>query len=78
MAQDFVPPFDSNMENPEPPKVYALDRITWEYKLISKNLDLESVLDEAELNALGSQGWELVTCLMVGSAANFYFRRSLG
>ena len=78
MAQDFVPPFDSNMENPETPKVYALDRITWEYKLISKNLDLESVLDEAELNALGSQGWELVTCLLVGSTANYYFRRSLG
>ena len=49
--------------------------LSWEYKRISRHLDKEQILDEEELNVLGDEGWELVTSLLVGSTASFYFRR---
>ena len=76
MATVFIQPSEPDLEGVQPPMVYIRKGLTWEYKRITRDLDKEQILDEEELNALGAEGWELVTSVTVGSITNFYFRRS--
>jgi hypothetical protein len=46
----------------------------WEYKHLTRAADTPA-LDEAELNALGTEGWELVGVLTGAAGAHFYFKR---
>ncbi|WP_248354662.1 DUF4177 domain-containing protein [Anaeromyxobacter oryzae] len=57
----------------QPPVVYV--EPTWEYKHVARDLEKEAAPDEAELNALGADGWELAGVLAHGNAAHFYFKR---
>ncbi len=57
----------------QPPVVYV--EPTWEYKHLVRDLAKETAPDEAELNALGADGWELAGTFVYGSAAHFYFKR---
>jgi hypothetical protein len=75
MVREFVPPLESEIEGVQPPMVYIHEDLTWEYKRIRRDLDEQQILDEEELNALGAEGWELVTSVRVGSTVSFYFRR---
>lgn len=56
-----------------PPVVYV--EPVWEYKALARKSPQEPPPDEAELNALGAQGWELVGVVPVGGALHFYFKR---
>ena len=53
----------------QPPLVYV--EPVWEYKAVTRKTSPE----EAELNALGAQGWELVGVASEGGALHFYFKR---
>jgi hypothetical protein len=46
----------------------------WEYKRLTRATGALA-LDEAELNALGSEEWELVAILDEAGSAHFYFKR---
>jgi len=60
----------------QPPVVYV--EPTWEYKHLVRELAREPAPDEAELNALGTEGWELAGVFARGSEAHFYFKRQAG
>ncbi len=51
---------------------------TWEYKHLVRDLANEAAPDEAELNALGADGWELAAAFARGNEAHFYFKRQTG
>ncbi len=51
---------------------------TWEYKHLARDLTKEAAPGEAELNALGAKGWELVGGFAYASEAHFYFKRQMG
>jgi len=54
------------------------DRLTWEYRTVHINGNPGYESDEA-LNALGKQGWELVTVAVRGPYATLYvFKRPAG
>lgn len=47
---------------------------TWEYKRLTRPTDTPEV-DEADLNALGREGWELVGVVPGPTSTHFYFKR---
>jgi hypothetical protein len=57
----------------QPPLVYV--EPVWEYKAVIRKTPAESPPDEAELNALGAQGWELVGVASQAEALHLYFKR---
>jgi len=59
----------------EPPVVFVAP--AWEYRHIVRRPPAEAPLDEAALNALGSEGWELVGVLTDQAGTHFYFKRSV-
>jgi hypothetical protein len=48
-----------------------------EYKKIVRNLEKESPPDEAELNVLGEEGWEMSGVAQQPPLAYFYFKRPI-
>lgn len=56
----------------EPPFVPIEPR--WEYKEVVREAET-GLLSEAELNALGSERWELAGIVPAGDKAHFYFKR---
>lgn len=53
-----------------PPLIYL--QPVWQYKHIVR--PTRKMLDEAELNGLGAEGWELVGVVSAGRAVHFYFK----
>jgi hypothetical protein len=47
----------------------------WEYKEMVRDRETEQLLNEAELNALGSEGWELAGIADESRRVHFYFKR---
>jgi hypothetical protein len=47
----------------------------WEYKEMVRDVDSEGLPGEADLNGLGSDGWELSGVAHEGSKVHFYFKR---
>ena len=75
MNRELYPPPEPSAEAVQPPMMYVSEQFTWEYKRIDRHLEEEQLLDEEELNALGAEGWELVTSVIYASTASFYLRR---
>jgi hypothetical protein len=76
MNHMIIPPFDPKQsESVRPSMVYVKKPLKWEYKQIVRNLDEERAPDEAELNALGEEGWELSGIAQQPPLAYFYFKR---
>ena len=61
--------------NLKPPMVYVSEDRVWEYRCITRNLALGQAPSAAELNHLGTEGWELATSLVHGDMAYFYLKR---
>lgn len=57
----------------EPPWVAVTPR--WEYKDLIRTLPDEAPLTKAELDALGSESWELAAVVQQGQQLHFYFKR---
>ena len=76
MVQMNIPAYDPKRpESIRPPMVYIKEATKWEYKQIVRNLEKESPLEEAELNALGSDGWELSGVAQQPPLTYYYFKR---
>jgi hypothetical protein len=57
----------------EPPWVPIEYR--WEYKELARDAESGELPTEAELNALGADGWELAGTVRAGQRVHFYFKR---
>ncbi len=60
----------------EPPWIPIEPR--WEYKELTRNLDVEALPTEAELNAFGIDHWELAGVVREEQRVHFYFKRERG
>ena len=73
MLQALIPPREP--QPIRPPMVYVEKPLKWEYKQVVRNLEQEKPLDEAELNALGEEGWELSGIAQQPPLTYYYFKR---
>ena len=55
--------------------VYVYEKQAWEYRVINRRIADEGTLPEADLNALGSEGWELVGVVPLPANVQFFFKR---
>jgi hypothetical protein len=60
------------------PIVYVEENPAWEYKQLVRNLAKEKAPSEDELNALGTDGWELAGIFTDSPFVYFYFKRLAG
>ena len=72
---DVPEPQGPSRSQVQPPTVFVYETQKWEYKVVGRNLATESTLSEAELNALGRDGWELAGVVTLPNAAQFYLKR---
>lgn len=75
MNRMLIPPREPQQQPVRPPMVYVEKQLKWEYKQIVRDLEKEKPLDEAELNQLGEEGWELSGVAQQAPLAYFYFKR---
>jgi hypothetical protein len=76
MNHTIIPPYEPKQSEPaRPPMVYVRKSVEWEYKQIVRNLEKENAPDEAELNKLGEDGWEMTGVVQQPPFAYFYFKR---
>jgi hypothetical protein len=47
----------------------------WEYRTVVRNLEVEALPDDSDLDALGVDGWELAGVAHESSRVHFYFKR---
>jgi hypothetical protein len=73
----LIPPREPQQNPVRPPMVYVEKPVKWEYKQIVRDLEKEKLLDEAELNELGKEGWELSGTAQQPPLAYFYFKRQV-
>jgi hypothetical protein len=69
------PPPETQQPRVQPPTVFVYERQGWEYKVVSRNTADEPLSTEAELNALGKVGWELVGIVPLSGTVQFYLKR---
>ena len=76
MNHTIFPPHEpQKLEPVHPPMIYVEKQVKWEYKQIVRDLEKEKPLDEAKLNALGADGWEMSGVAEHQSLIYFYFKR---
>jgi hypothetical protein len=76
MNRMLIPPHEPKQSEPiRPPMIYVEKQLKWEYKQIVRDLEKEKLLNEAELNQLGEEGWELSGTAQQPPLAYFYFKR---
>ena len=76
MNHMIIPPYEPKQHEPvRSPMVYVEKKSKWEYKQVVRNLKKEKPLDEAELNALGGEGWEMSGTAQHSPFIYFYFKR---
>jgi hypothetical protein len=74
----LIPPHEPKQPDPvRPPMVYVKRSLKWEYKQIIRNLGEEQPLDEAELKALGEDGWEMTGITQQPPKTIYYFKRQI-
>ena len=77
MLRTLIPPREPQHEPVRPPMIYIEKSLKWEYKQIVRNIKKEKLLDEAELNALGVDGWEMTGIAQQPPLTYFYFKRQI-
>jgi hypothetical protein len=76
MNHSIIPPHEPRQPEPvHPPMIYVKESLKWEYKQIARDLKKEGPLNEAELNALGEEGWEMSGIAQQPPFTYFYFKR---
>jgi hypothetical protein len=78
MNHMLISPQEPKQSDPvRPPMVYVKTHLKWEYQQVIRNLENEQPLNEAELNALGEEGWELTGIAQHPPRTYFYFKRQV-
>ncbi len=76
MYHTIIPPHVPKQSEPiRPPMVYIKEPLKWEYRQIVRDLEKENPPDEAELNMLGAEGWEMTGVAQKPPLVYFYFKR---
>ena len=70
-----IPKEPEGVTSPPVPTVYVTESSAWQYKHIVRKLEVEAVLSEVEMNALGADGWELAGMFTDAASVHFYFKR---
>lgn len=74
--QSLLPPTRPQENQPvHSPMIYVKQEPAWEYKQLVYDLSKDKLPTAKQLNALGQDGWELVTALTHENRATFYFKR---
>lgn len=60
---------------PQQPTVFVYEKPGWEYRVVSRKM-ADDPLAEDELNALGTDGWELVGVVPMSETVQFYLKRT--
>ncbi|OQY88295.1 MAG: hypothetical protein B6D39_11530 [Anaerolineae bacterium UTCFX2] len=70
-------PFDEEnpLERSQSPVVYVEENPTWEYKLLTRDLEREPAPTETELDPLGEDGWEMAGLALHQNRLYCYFKR---
>jgi hypothetical protein len=71
----LIPPREPQQEPIRLPLIYVEKQMKWEYKQVIR--DLEQLLEEAELNALGEEGWEMTGIAQQPLKTYYYFKRQV-
>ena len=77
MSTSLEIPFRPGWPAPEQPRMeppFVPVEPRWEYREVLREGGTD-LLSEAELNALGSEGWELTGIVPGGDRVHFYFKR---
>jgi hypothetical protein len=69
-SADAAPPASSPT-----PIVYVKARVVWQYRHVVRDLTLDDALSDEELDALGVEGWELVSVVVYDGHMYWYFKR---
>ena len=77
MNHMLIPPREPQQEPIRPPMIYVEKQMKWEYKQIVRDLESEQPLDEAELNTLGKEGWEMTGIVQQPPKTYYYFKRQI-
>jgi len=78
MNHTIIPPHQPQPVEPiHPPMVYVNKSLKWEYKQIVRDLEKEKPLDEAELETLGEEGWEMSRIAQHPPVTYYYFKRQV-
>jgi hypothetical protein len=78
MNRMLIPPHEPKQSDPiRPPMVYVKKSLKWEYKQVVRDLEQEQPLEEAELNALGEEGWEMTGIAQQPPKTYYYFKRQI-
>jgi hypothetical protein len=77
MQRMLIPPREPKQESVRPPMIYVEKHWIWEYKQIVRNLENEKPLEEAQLNALGEDGWEMTGVVQHPPLTYYYFKRQI-
>jgi len=66
-----------NTPQPQPPVpvIYVRDARTIIYKIIARDVDAEAAPTEAELNALGAEGWQIAGITTLGNQLTLYLQK---
>ena len=74
MQHALIPPREPQSSG-RPLMIYVERQMKWEYRQIVRDLEKEPPPDEAELNVLGEEGWEMSGVTQQPPLAYFYFKR---
>ena len=78
MNRMLIPPSEpKSPESVRAPMVYVRKPLKWEYKQIVRDLETDKLLDEAEMNALGEEGWELSAIAQQPPLTYYYLKRQI-
>jgi hypothetical protein len=77
MSHRIEIPFPPRPPEPRPPVSLPWVPIEprWEYKEVVREAHTQGLPSEADLNALGAEGWELSGVASEGPRTHFYFKR---
>lgn len=73
MFHPFTP--DEAQQGAPTPSVYVTEAAAWEYKVLAREPEQETLPDEEALNELGAEGWELAAVVQHEGRATFYLKR---
>ncbi|HUF00260.1 MAG TPA: hypothetical protein VMN99_13460 [Anaerolineales bacterium] len=74
MSHALISPHEPHHQPIRPPMIYVGKQWKWEYKQVIRDLEKDTPPNEAELNKLGEEGWEMSGVAQQPPLIYFYFK----
>lgn len=79
MIPPLTPPTDDpNTAHAAPSMIYVQQASQWDYRILDYSLADAAVLNAADFDELGTEGWELVAIVPLEQKIRYYFKRHRG